>query len=128
MPYPVVQPAARTYDHGNYPVKTYNAQNGAEVRLLYGSKRYNLQLQLTYNNISDDIAEEFLQHFDETFGTYKTFQFSTEARVALLAGWKGGAAALQPPQGVDWRYAQAPQLVNVRPGISTVNVSLIGVI
>ena len=128
MPYPTLRPASRFYNPGNYAVKTYNAQSGVEVRLLYGSKRYNVQLQLTYNNISDDIAEEFLQHFDETFGTYKTFQFSTEARVALMAGWKGGAGALKPPQGVDWRYAQAPQLVNVRPGISTVNVSLIGVI
>ena len=128
MPYPTLKPAARSYNPGNYAVKTYNSQSGVEVRLLYGSKRYNVQLQLTYNNISDVDAQKFLVHFDETKGTYSTFKFSTESRVALMAGWLGGEGALQPPQGVDWRYAQAPQLVNVRPGISTVNVSLIGVI
>lgn len=128
MPYPAQRPTSRTYDHGNYPVRTYNAQNGAEVRLLYGSKRFNLKLQLGYTNVADTVAAAFLAHFDETKGTYKTFQFEPDARVALFAGWKGDAGALQPPQGVDWRYEKAPQVTAVRPGVSTVTVSLIGVI
>ena len=109
-------------------MRTYNAQNGAEVRLLYGSKRFNLKLQLGYNNVPDTVAAAFLAHFDETQGTYKTFQFEPDARVALFAGWQGSAGALEPPQGVDWRYEQAPQITAVRPGVSTVTVSLIGVI
>ena len=128
MPYPAQRPTSRAYDHGNYAVRTYNAQNGAEVRILYGSKRFNLKLQLGYTNVSDTVAAAFLDHFDETKGTYKTFQFEPDARVALFAGWQGSAGALEPPQGVDWRYEQAPQIVAVRPGISTVTVSLIGVI
>ena len=123
MPYPAQRPTSRTYDHGNYPVRTYNAQNGAEVRLLYGSKRFNLKLKLAYTNVADTVAAAFLAHFDETKGTYKTFQFEPDARVALFAGWQGSAGALNPPQGVDWRYEKAPQIVAVRPGVSTVNVS-----
>ena len=128
MPYPAQRPSARAYDAGNWPVRTFNSQNGAEVRLLYGSKRTNLKLSLSYTNIPDTVAAEFVSHFNETQGTFKTFQFSPEARVALFAGWKGTAGALDPPQGVDWRYEAAPQLVGVRPGVSTVTVSLIGVI
>ena len=94
MPYPAQRPTARSYDHGNYPVRTYTAQNGAEVRLLYGSKRFNLKLSLSYNNVDDTVAAEFLGHFDETMGTYKTFEFSPDARVALFAGWQGTAGAL----------------------------------
>ena len=128
MPYPVIQPSTRAYDPGNYPVRTYNSQSGAEVRLLYGSKRTNVRLALTYSNITDASAEEFLTHFDETRGTFQTFSLSPEARVAMLAGWKSSLGALDPPQAVSWRYAQPPQIVNVRPGVSSVTISLIGVI
>ena len=72
MPYPTIRPSTRQYSPGNWPVRTYNAQNGAEVRLLYGSVRTNLKLQLAYSNLPDAEAAKFLDHFDETKGTYKT--------------------------------------------------------
>ena len=128
MAYPDIRPSSRQFDPGNWPVRTYNAQNGAEVRLLYGSKRYNLRLQLTYENITDANAESFLTHYQEVFGTYKTFDVTAANRTETLAGWSGNRNALSPPVGVNWRYEQPPQLVSVRPGISTVTVSLIGVI
>ena len=52
MAYPDIRPTSRSFDPGNWPVRSYNAQNGAEVRLLYGSQRYNLKLQLSYQNIT----------------------------------------------------------------------------
>jgi len=128
MPYPSIPPTARSYDPGNYPVRTYRSQNGAEVRMLYGNKRFDVKLKLSYTNISDVLAEEFLLHFDETIGTFSTFTFSPEARVALFAGWQGTQGALSPPSGVNWRYERAPELASVRPGISAIAVSLVGVI
>ena len=38
MAYPDIRPSSRQFDPGNWPVRTYNAQNGAEVRLLYGKQ------------------------------------------------------------------------------------------
>ena len=128
MPYPVAQPTSRSYDFGNWPVKTFNAQNGTEIRLLYGSRRTNLQLQLGYQNVPDAKAAEFMAHYEETKGTYLTFAFSGAARVALFAGWTGTAAQLDAAAAVEWRYAKAPTIDSVRPGISTVQVSLVGVI
>jgi hypothetical protein len=128
MPYPALSPTSRSFDPGDWPVRTYNAQSGVEVRILYGSKRYNLRLQLTYANIPDSSATEFLTHFDETTGTFSTFTFSTSAGVAIYDGWRGSATVLTPPLGVNWRYESAPQVESVRPGISTVTVSLVGVL
>lgn len=128
MTYPALRPTSRTFDPGNWSTRTYNAQNGAEVRILYGSQRYNLKLALTYSNLSDSEAEQFLQHYNEMLGTYKVFTFEPAARVALFAGWQGTLGALDPPLGVDWRYAEAPRIDSVRPGVSTVTVSLVGVI
>lgn len=128
MDYPNLRPSSRNFDPGNWPVRTYNSQNGTEVRLLYGSKKYNLKLQLSYQNISDANAELFINHYNDRQGTFKTFDITSDTRVAALAGWSGNKNALCPPAGVDWRYEQPPQIVSVRPGISTVNVSLVGVI
>ena len=66
-------PSARTFESGDYPVKTYRAQNGAEHRILYGSNRTNMKLSLTYANIQDADAELFLDHYDTVQGTFQTF-------------------------------------------------------
>lgn len=128
MAYPDIKPSARSFDPGDWPVRKYNAQNGAEVRILFGSKRYNLKLKLEYKHISDKNAELFLEHFQEVLGTYKTFEVTSENRVEVLAGWGGTKNALAPPIGVNWRYEKAPQVKSVRPGVSSVSVQLIGVI
>jgi hypothetical protein len=128
MPYPALRPTSRSFDPGNWPIRTYNAQSGVEIRLLYGSKRYNLRLELTYANIPDSSATQFLAHFDETTGTFSTFELGASALTAIYDGWRASTSALSPPAGVNWRYESAPRVENVRPGISTVTVSLIGVI
>tara|TARA_Y100000004_G_scaffold3451_1_gene4069 strand:- start:3 stop:383 length:381 start_codon:yes stop_codon:yes gene_type:complete len=126
MAFPNLVPTSRSFESGDYPVKTFKAQNGAEVRILYGSNRTNMKLSLTYSNITDDNAALFLNHFDlETSGTFSTFDIADNTR--------GGWTALEKHLGaVDagnrWRYEQAPQQVQVRPGISTVTVNLIGVL
>ena len=128
MPYPVLQPSSRVLDLGDWPVRTYNAQSGAEIRLLYGNKRHNYKLALTYRNISDTAASAFTAHYQETKGTFSVFNLSAAAKVAILAGWTGVPNKFQMPTGTDWRYEKAPVITAVRPGISTVTVNLIGVI
>ena len=128
MPFPALRPSSRSYDLGDWPVRTYKAQSGAEIRLLFGNKRSNFKLALSYNNVSDSNASEFALHFEETKGTYSVFSLSPSAKTAILAGWNGAPNKIDTPAGVDWRYEKAPQITAVRPGISTVTVNLIGVI
>ena len=70
MPFPALQPTSRDFTPGNWPVKSYKSQSGAEVRILYGDTRTNMELTLGYDNISDAQAQQFLTHYDETKGTY----------------------------------------------------------
>lgn len=122
-----IQPTSRGYSPGDYPVKTYNAINGAEVRILYGSTPYNMTLDLTYENITDSEADQFLTHYYEVQGTYQTFEIPSTANT--FAGWTGGADSLnRASSGAIWRYSEPPQQQTVRPGISTVNVRLVGVL
>ena len=92
MAFPTLQPTRRTYDPGSYPIKTFKAQNGKEHRILYGSERTDVKLSLSYANIGDANAEQFLDHYDEVQGTFSTFDLPDNA----LAGWSSNTDALRP--------------------------------
>ncbi len=91
MAFPSLFPTSRAFDPGNYPIKTFNSQSGAETRILYGSERTNVKLQLSYANIGDASAELFLDHFDETKGTFSTF----DVPVGSFKGWSANTDALR---------------------------------
>lgn len=135
--FPDIEPTARSFDPGDYPHKIYKAQSGKEVRILYGSKRTNMRLVVTYENIPDFTAEAFIAHYDEQQGTVKTFT----PNAAIFTGWGGrgpdenrdtfgdNKSWLKAQYaGNNYRYEKAPELVQVREGISTVTISLIGVV
>lgn len=124
MAYPTLQPASRNFSPGNYPVKTFRSQSGAETRLLYGNQRSGMTLELQYENISDSNAELFVTHFDQVLGTYQTFSLPAAAK----AGWNASASTLDVTSATAWRYAEEPSITSVRPGLSTVQVKLIGVL
>jgi len=125
MTYPTLAPASRSFTPGDYPIKTYQSQSGVETRILYGSKRTNMTLELSYDNITDTQAQEFLTHYIDTQGTFIAFNVPA----AIRTGWTGASNAFDPGStGALYRYAQAPQVTAVRPGVSTVQVELVGVV
>ena len=124
MSFPALAPSGRNYGTGDFPVRSYRSQSGAEVRILYGNQRTGMTLELTYDNVGDSQATTFLTHFDETKGTYTTFALPSTA----LAGWSGSTTALDGNGANRWRYESAPTITNVAPGISNVQVKLIGVL
>ena len=130
MAFPSLAPSSRNFSPGDYPIKTFKAQSGAETRVLYGSKRTGMKLDLTYKNISDANAELFLDHFDAMKGTYTTFDIviagvSPDAK----SGWEGNADAIGAgDSGNAYRYSGPPRVTQVKPGISNVQVNLVGVL
>lgn len=126
MAFPALKPTSRSFDTGSYPVKTFKAQSGAEVRILYGDKKSGAKLSLGYENITDDQAAQFLVHFDETKGTYGTFDINADTR----AGWQLSQApfGFRIGTGAKWRYEGPPEITTVRPGVSTVRVELVSVL
>ena len=124
MAFPTLQPTGREFDAGSYPVKSFRSQSGVESRILYGSKRVDQSLSLTYDNITDSQAEQFVTHFDEVRGSYATFTLPA----AVRSGWTASSSTLDVVSGGAWRYDSAPQISSVKPGISKVQVKLIGVL
>ena len=124
MAYPTLAPTARAFTPGSYPVKNFRAQSGAEVRVLYGNQRTGMMLELSYDNITDANAAQFVTHYDEVKGTYNTFTVPS----AVRSGWSGSSSTIDVTGANAWRYDDAPQITSVRPGISNVRVRLIGVL
>lgn len=124
MAFPTLTPTSREFTPGSWPIKSYNSQSGAEVRILYGSQRTNAKLSLGYENVTDANAQLFVDDFAANIGTLRTFTLPS----AVRNGWSGSAATLDAPPGTKWRYEGEPQLRSVRPGRSSVTVNLVAVI
>jgi hypothetical protein len=123
MAFPNIKPASREFSPGDWPVKRFNSQSGAEVRILYGSRRVNATLKLGYENITDANAQAFLTDYASTYGTLRTFTLPANVR----AGWTGAASAIDAPPGTRWRYESEPRIQAVYRGISSVQVTLVAV-
>lgn len=120
MAFPSLTPTGRQFTPGDFPNKRFNAQSGAEIRVLYGARRVNAVLSLSYANVSDANAELFLDDFNAQLGTFRSFTLP----LAVFEGWSGTTSKLDAPSGTKWRYDAEPQVQAVRPGISSVTVSL----
>lgn len=124
MAFPTLAPTSRDFNPGDWPIKRYNSQSGAEIRILYGSQRINAKLSLGYENISDASAQLFLDDYAAQIGTLRTFDLPSAART----GWSGSASSIDAPAGSKWRYESEPSVRAVRPGRSSVTVNLVAVI
>ena len=125
MTYPTTTPTSRSFSYGNYPVKTSRMMDGFETRILLGSKRTGVSMQLQYNNIADDLAKNFLDHFESQKGTYLTFDLPAGATTGMSSSLAGVIPGVSDTQ---WRWAEPPAVTSVYPGVSSVSVKLVAVL
>ena len=127
-PFDAYRPTTRQWTTGSFPVKTFQAQNGAEIRILYGENLTGKKLNLTYVNVEDKVAYHFMQHYVEMRGSYKTFVMEDVDADGYRSGWGDNPAALGARAwNMTYRYADEPQIQSVFRNRSTVSVSLIAV-
>jgi hypothetical protein len=124
MGLPNLSPSSRSVTLGDWPVKSYKAQNGGEIRMVYGDRRVGAELELTYENIDDAGTALFLSGYETEWGTFRDFDLPANAK----RGWnQAGQTPFDPPATGRYRYAGPPQITSVRPGRSTVTVRLLSV-
>lgn len=123
MSLPDITPTSRSLNLGPWPLKTFRLNNGAEIRRLYGNRRNNLELELTYENLPDNVANQFRERYDDTKGGFDTFRLPGNT----FAGWTSDTNTYIGPTANVWRYKEPPTITNVKRGVSTVQVVLISV-
>ena len=128
VPFPSITPTARAYNPGDWPVRSFVSQSGVEMRIMYGDMETGTGLSLTFSNLPDAEAELFVDHYRTVLGTYMSFPVDNSGTGGIRGGWEGSSSAIGAPAGNQWRYASAPTLRQVGPGISSVNVDLVAVL
>ena len=125
MAFPAITPSSRKFAAPKWPTKAFVSQAGTTTRRLYGSKPSQADLQLTYRNITDDEASAILEHYQKLKGPMSEADLSDQT-------WDGASGDLKKwlnvskYSDVDWYFAAAPTVDSVFPGVSTVQVKLIG--
>ena len=104
----------------------FAALNGTTTRVIFGNRRSAAELGLTFQNITDTQAAAVLAHYERVTPVNDWVSFSSNdgaagasTPLALYLREVGGS-------GLRWRYAGAPNVSSVSPGLSTVKVSFVG--
>lgn len=121
--FPSFVPTARSFELGQYPIKTYRALSGATIRRSFGNKPFGYTLSLEFANVVESTVNSICDHYNGQGG-------GTDGFVVPAAVFAGYSVTLQgkvrTPAGIEWLYAGPPSVKSEPCGISTVTVSLVG--
>jgi hypothetical protein len=94
------------------------------VKRTFGNKPYGAKLELEYQNVPDSTAVTLINHYQLQTSTNSRFTLSTN----VTAGMSGSLATLASASAdnLRWEYAGPPEVSSVRPGFSTVRITLNG--
>lgn len=116
-------PTKMNFTPGVYPQRSYRSLSGVVTRRTFGNAPSQATLDMSFDNISDTTANNIINHYH--FQTAKNQRFQLGTPILNLS-----TALLTFAQGYDlnlrWEYANSPETTIIRPGICSVNVSLIG--
>lgn len=119
--FPSIAPSTRSWTLGQPPLSSFTALSGYEVRVLLGPNPIQTALQLQFSNIHEDTAKLITDHFVSARGSLDVFDLPAK----VFAG--SAHSADVTPAGQKWRYAAAPTIEWVSPGVASVDVSLVAV-
>ena len=146
QPFPKLTPSGRSYKPGEVPMSDFVSLDGTKTYLRYGNKRTDAQLSLSFANLNDEEAGWILDHYRIVTQNWNTADEKTRwvtfSNDGMLKGVKGLTAVAKEPgyssdlrshissgsvddDSLKWRYAAAPTVTSVFPGISNVSCSFV---
>jgi hypothetical protein len=123
IPFPEIKPSGRSFKPGQFPTKVYRALSGATVKRSFGNRAFGNELRLEFRAISDNLVNQFLDHYNATGGGFTRFVLSAAALAGLSTTTQG---YLQSTATIRWEYAGPPEITSLRPGCSDVQITLVG--
>jgi hypothetical protein len=123
--FPNFKPSRRSYKAGAYPQRQFKGLNGATTTIRYGNRRTESTLALGFENLQDTQVAQILTHYEAVAVSGNWVRFSTSNGLA------GAGPELHPffnesKSGLRWRYADAPSVESIAPGISSITVNFVG--
>ena len=128
-------PTSRSYKPGKYPQSQFQATNGATTVVQYGSQCYNSELTLTYANIRDERAQQLMRLYDNVNKDWNYLIIDNNPP-SLEDNTSGGLGGImdgnlrdrvgEVNRTLKYRFKEPPTLTSVMPGVSTVQMNLVG--
>jgi hypothetical protein len=116
--FPELEPAARSYDFGLFPLTEQPSLSAGIVRFRHSTTPQNYQLTLGYTALTDAEASLIREHFQGQGGGYRSFQLPPIV-------WRGHTfTGNVVPTNTRWRYIEAPEEEHRSAGYVNVTVTL----
>lgn len=122
MTFPALRPTSREFIPPPYPISTVNTISQTAVRLLLASKPGQATLSLTYENLSDQNANSFVQNYEDSKGQMTSLVLPAEAVSGLGEDFDSYVKSIG--SDLTWRWDGPPRLDSVKKGVTTVVVTL----
>jgi len=122
--FPAYAPTSRQFNPGSYPQKSYRSLAGIVVKRSFGNKPTDATLRLDFNNIDDTKVVAIINHYRTQTAANQRFKVTATTMAGLstsLTALADGSA-----DNLRWEYSQPPAVESVRPGVSRVQIQLLG--
>ena len=122
--FPSFTPSQRSFKPGIYPQRSYRSLSGVVTKRTFGNSPSQATLEMSFNNVPDSTAASIIAHYNS--------QTAANRRFNIISTTLGGmdASLLNYANGstdnLRWEYSGPPEVQSVRPGRSTITVSLVG--
>jgi len=116
--FPSIEPDARSFDLGDFPMSRASSVGGVDVRFNHGSEATGHDLALTFLDRSDATIALIRNHYRGQDGGHVSFRLPATI-------WQGHSSDsdVVPIEG-RWKYAGPPEETHKNGGIHDVTVSL----
>lgn len=119
----LIKPTSRRFTIGAYPSKTYRSLSGAIVKRNFGNKASGYRLELSFDNVKEEVVTAIFDHYHGQNGITDGFTIPS----TLFSGYDNAIISrMRAPLGIRWFYEEAPQVESVALALSTISLVLIG--
>lgn len=122
--FPSFAPSSRSFKPGIYPQRAYRSLSGVVTKRTFGNSPSQSTLDLTFDNVADSTATAIINHYRSQTAANRRFQLSATTTGGLDAGLV--SIANGTIDNLRFEYKDPPSVQSVRPGRSSISVSLIG--
>jgi hypothetical protein len=131
--FPSITPTRRNFSLGEYPLKVYNSLSGKTVRRSFGNRPFSATLELSFENVKENVLEAIYNHYHGQDGGTIGFTLPSIVFAGLPAGNLVNQLVKGEPYVVngtiankmEWLYAGSPKVESSYRNLSNITVTLV---
>lgn len=125
---PNIAPTSRAFSPPRWPTSSTRSQSGVNTLRLWGSQPSQAALSLSFANIPDATAAQFAAAHRQAKGPVTELTLPSAIYEGLGTALATEIQNLATTHGLRWFFPEndPPRISSVKPGISSVQVNLVG--